>query len=179
MVHAHTMICVHMDLAVSVPKAEHSVFSCNMSQACHDSDIGLLALTGQMIFVRSYFDFVRLRNFLKDEGASFVGLCEYTKHSDVSRGRSNFFHGRRRIMLYTERAHFYHRYRLRGVKVGFLPGVSQYASCYTRVICVLLNGTAHIYAVWECCFCIVLHWLCCGDTCMTAYFVNLCTCHKL
>lgn len=72
---------------------------------------------GQLIFVRSYFDFVRLRNFLKEEGASFVGLCEYTKHSDVSRGRSNFFHSRRRIMLYTERAHFYHRYRLRGVKV--------------------------------------------------------------
>lgn len=72
---------------------------------------------GQLIFVRSYFDFVRLRNLLKEEGASFVGLCEYTKHSDVSRGRSNFFHGRRRIMLYTERAHFYHRYRLRGIKV--------------------------------------------------------------
>lgn len=76
------------------------------------------AAAGQLIFARSYFDFVRLRNFLKEEGASFVGLCEYTKHSDVSRGRSNFFHGRRRIMLYTERAHFYHRYRLRGVKVG-------------------------------------------------------------
>ncbi|KAL3155972.1 hypothetical protein ABBQ32_012964 [Trebouxia sp. C0010 RCD-2024] len=73
--------------------------------------------SGQLIFVRSYFDFVRLRNLLKEEGASFVGLCEYTKHSDVSRGRSNFFHGRRRIMLYTERAHFYHRYRLRGIKV--------------------------------------------------------------
>lgn len=77
-----------------------------------------MAVAGQLIFVRSYFDFVRLRNFLKEEAASFVGLCEYAKHSDVSRGRSNFFHGRRRIMLYTERAHFYHRYRLRGVKVG-------------------------------------------------------------
>ncbi|DBA80702.1 TPA: hypothetical protein ACH3X1_007943 [Trebouxia sp. C0004] len=74
--------------------------------------------SGQLVFVRSYFDFVRLRNFLKEEGASFVGLCEYTKYSDVSRGRSNFFHGRRRIMLYTERAHFYHRYRLRGIKVS-------------------------------------------------------------
>lgn len=129
------MICIHLDLAAMVPKAEHSVFSCDMSQACHDSNIGLLALTGQMIFVRSYFDFVRLRNFLKDEGASFVGLCEYTKHSDVSRGRSNFFHARRRIMLYTERAHFYHRYRLRGVKVRFLPGVSIGFLLHTCVMC--------------------------------------------
>ena len=77
----------------------------------------LSAFAGQLIFARSYFDFVRLRNFLREEGASFVGLCEYTKHSDVLRGRSNFFHGRQRIMLYTERAHFYHRYKLRGVKV--------------------------------------------------------------
>ena len=52
------------------------------------------------------------------QDASFVGLSEYTKTSDVSRGRSHFFHSRKRIMLYTERCHFYHRYRIRGIKVG-------------------------------------------------------------
>ena len=90
---------------------------------------------GQLIFVRSYFDFVRLRNFLKEEGASFVGLCEYTKHSDVSRGRSNFFHGRRRIMLYTERAHFYHRYRLRGIKVSKKNVVRTVQYCVLIIQC--------------------------------------------
>ncbi|DBA68662.1 TPA: hypothetical protein ACH3X2_013458 [Trebouxia sp. C0005] len=101
--------------------------------------------SGQLVFVRSYFDFVRLRNFLKEEGASFVGLCEYTKHSDVSRGRSNFFHGRRHIMLYTERAHFYHRYRLRGIKVSYLASgfalwllVNAVVMCWPCVIKALL-----------------------------------------
>lgn len=105
----------------------------------------LCCCTGQLVFVRSYFDFVRLRNFLKEEGASFVGLCEYTKHSDVSRGRSNFFHGRRHIMLYTERAHFYHRYRLRGIKVSYLASgfalwllVNAVVMCWPCVIKALL-----------------------------------------
>lgn len=97
---------------------------------------------GQLIFVRSYFDFVRLRNFLKEEGASFVGLCEYTKHSDVSRGRSNFFHGRRRIMLYTERAHFYHRYRLRGIKDMLFYHLPEHCNFYSELIGCLDEGSA-------------------------------------
>lgn len=32
-----------------------------------------------MIFVSSYFDFVRLRNYFKREQSSFVQICEYTK----------------------------------------------------------------------------------------------------
>ncbi|KAL3145860.1 hypothetical protein ABBQ38_015229 [Trebouxia sp. C0009 RCD-2024] len=98
--------------------------------------------SGQLIFVRSYFDFVRLRNFLKEEGASFVGLCEYTKHSDVSRGRSNFFHGRRRIMLYTERAHFYHRYRLRGIKDLLCYQLPEQANFYSELVGCMEEGAA-------------------------------------
>lgn len=33
----------------------------------------------------------------------------YTKDSNVSRARSNFYHGRRDFLLLTERFHFYHR----------------------------------------------------------------------
>lgn len=36
----------------------------------------------------------------------------YTKQSDISRARVWFFQGKRKIMLYTERAHFYHRYKV-------------------------------------------------------------------
>ncbi|KAK6923660.1 U3 small nucleolar RNA-associated protein 25 [Dillenia turbinata] len=66
---------------------------------------------GVMLFVSSYFEFVRVRNFLKSQNASFCLLGEYTKQSDISRARVWFFEGRRKIMLYTERAHFYHRYK--------------------------------------------------------------------
>ena len=81
----------------------------------------LCSPSGQLIFVSSYFDFVRLRNLLVEEGASFAGLCEYTSGPNISRGRSGFFHGRRRIMLYTERAHFYHRLKIRGSKASPSP----------------------------------------------------------
>lgn len=35
-----------------------------------------------LIFVSSYFDFVRIRNYFKREEAGFVQICEYTKVSD-------------------------------------------------------------------------------------------------
>ncbi|ESQ35029.1 hypothetical protein EUTSA_v10006892mg [Eutrema salsugineum] len=71
---------------------------------------------GVMIFIHSYFDFVRLRNFLKSQNASFCLLGDYTKNSDISRAREWFFGGSRKIMLYTERAYFYRRYQIRGIK---------------------------------------------------------------
>ena len=46
---------------------------------------------GQLIFVPSYFDYVRLRNLLKSEASdSLVGLCEYTEQPDAARGRTYF-----------------------------------------------------------------------------------------
>ncbi|KAL5974183.1 hypothetical protein ACLOJK_030846 [Asimina triloba] len=71
---------------------------------------------GIMLFISSYFEFVRLRNFLKSQNASFCLLGEYTKPQDISRARVQFFEGRRKILLYTERAHFYRRYKIRGIK---------------------------------------------------------------
>ena len=41
-----------------------------------------------------------------------LGKFRYTKQSDISRARVWFFEGKRKIMLYTERAHFYHRYKV-------------------------------------------------------------------
>ncbi|ESN97087.1 hypothetical protein HELRODRAFT_102264 [Helobdella robusta] len=68
-----------------------------------------------MVFISSYYDFVRVRNFMKKEDFDFVHICEYTDEKDVSRARQSFFKGKVRFLLYTERFHFYHRYRIRGV----------------------------------------------------------------
>ncbi len=76
---------------------------------------------GQLIFVSSYFDYVRLRNFLKAEDAAFAGLSEYAAPKAAARGRSLFADGRLPIALLTERSHFYNRARVRGVKVGQPP----------------------------------------------------------
>uniref|UniRef100_A0A7N0UUN4 non-specific serine/threonine protein kinase n=1 Tax=Kalanchoe fedtschenkoi TaxID=63787 RepID=A0A7N0UUN4_KALFE len=78
---------------------------------------------GIMIFMSSYLEFVRIRNFLKSQDASFCLLGEYTKQSDISRARIWFFEGKRKIMLYTERAHFYHRYKSTPERKEFYPEV--------------------------------------------------------
>lgn len=41
---------------------------------------------------------------------------EYAHVKDANRARSYFFDGSARIMLYTERAHFYRRQTIRGIR---------------------------------------------------------------
>ncbi|KAJ6852080.1 U3 small nucleolar RNA-associated protein 25 isoform X2 [Iris pallida] len=89
---------------------------------------------GTMLFISSYFEFVRLRNFLKSQNASFCLLGEYTKSSDISRARVWFFEGQRKIMLYTERAHFYYRYKIRGVKNLIIYSLPERKEFYPEII---------------------------------------------
>ena len=74
-----------------------------------------------MIFVPSYFDFVRLRNHMSREEMNFVPLSEHTSSSDVSRARSHFFHGHTHFLLCTERIHFFKRYNKFNVPVQSFP----------------------------------------------------------
>ena len=81
--------------------------------------IGLLG-AGQLIFVASYYDYVRLRNFLKEQGVEVAALSEYAPPKEAARARSLFMDGRLSVALLTERSHFYNRARVRGVKVTVL-----------------------------------------------------------
>lgn len=69
-----------------------------------------------MVFISSYFDFVRVRNFLKEQEINIVSLCEYTKQGKIAQARSLFFHGSRKVLLYTERFHFFHRIIMKGIQ---------------------------------------------------------------
>ena len=72
--------------------------------------------TGTLLFIPSYFDYLRIKQlFVKDKLDPGL-LCEYTEPSQITRERSYFFHGKSRIMLYTERLHYYNRFRIRGIK---------------------------------------------------------------
>ncbi|CAG8457291.1 24001_t:CDS:10 [Dentiscutata erythropus] len=62
-----------------------------------------------LIFIPSYFDFIRIRNYFEDYDYNFTSICEYTSAPDVTRARSNFLNGKRNIMLYTERFYFFRR----------------------------------------------------------------------
>ncbi|KAJ6639233.1 U3 small nucleolar RNA-associated protein 25 like [Pseudolycoriella hygida] len=69
-----------------------------------------------MVFVPSYFDFVRLRNYFKKETMNFVQICEYSKDTKIARARDMFFHSGAHFMLYSERAHFFRRTRIKGIR---------------------------------------------------------------
>ena len=82
--------------------------------------------SGLLIFASSYLEFVRLRNFLKQQGASLAVNCEYTDSSSVMRARARFRSGERKVLLYTERAHFYFRPTLRCApsrRAGAMPAL--------------------------------------------------------
>nr|XP_023021068.1 digestive organ expansion factor homolog [Leptinotarsa decemlineata] len=69
-----------------------------------------------MIFVPSYFDYVRLRNYFRKEDIGFVQICEYSKEAKIARARDMFFHGDAHFLLYTERYHFFNRKRIKGIR---------------------------------------------------------------
>ncbi|KAL5225149.1 hypothetical protein ABZP36_011788 [Zizania latifolia] len=82
-----------------------------------------------LLFVSSYFEYIRIRNFLKSQDASFCRIGESTSQQDISRSRLWFFEGKRKILLYSERSHFYHRYKIRGANhlvIYSLPGRKEF-----------------------------------------------------
>jgi U3 small nucleolar RNA-associated protein 25 len=60
-----------------------------------------------LIYAPSYLQYVKIRNELIRQEANAVFVCEYSRDSEISRGRSRFFQGLKQIMLYSGRAHFF------------------------------------------------------------------------
>ncbi|GAV05520.1 hypothetical protein RvY_15640 [Ramazzottius varieornatus] len=92
-----------------------------------------------MIFVPSYFDFVRIRNHFKREDISFVQIGDYTPATKVARARDLFFHGKKHFLLYTERFHFFYRYRIRGIRHILFYGLPHYTHYYAE-LCNMMVG---------------------------------------
>ncbi|XP_059487983.1 U3 small nucleolar RNA-associated protein 25 homolog [Neocloeon triangulifer] len=69
-----------------------------------------------LIYVPSYFDYVRLRNHFNKQDIGFVQICEYSKDAKIARARDMFFHKEAHFLLYSERFHFFRRIRIKGIR---------------------------------------------------------------
>lgn len=87
-----------------------------------------------LILVSSYFDFVRLRNYFRREKFSFTQICEYTEENKLSKARQLFYFGARQFLIYTERCHFYNRYKIKGIRniIFYEPPV--FARFYSELV---------------------------------------------
>ncbi|XP_071834917.1 U3 small nucleolar RNA-associated protein 25 homolog [Apostichopus japonicus] len=97
-------------------------------------------LKGTMIFIPSYFDYVRVRNYFRKEGLNFCQICEYSNPSEISRVKQYLIKGSRHFLLYTERYHFFQRIMLRGIHhvIFYQPPI--YSHFYSE-LCNMIQST--------------------------------------
>ncbi|XP_014769386.1 U3 small nucleolar RNA-associated protein 25 homolog isoform X1 [Octopus bimaculoides] len=99
---------------------------------------GASNMNSTMIFIPSYFDFVRIRNYFIKNEIDFLQISEYSKRKDIAGTRSRFFLGKTNFLLYTERHHFYFRTRLRGIRHIIFYELPLYPHFFSE-ICNLIN----------------------------------------
>lgn len=87
-----------------------------------------------ILFVPNYFDFVKVRNELIKQEVSAVFVSEYSRESEISRGRARFFQGLKNILVYSGRAHFFRRFPIRGGSHIIFYSPPEYSHFYSELL---------------------------------------------
>lgn len=90
---------------------------------------------GILIYIPSYFDYVRIKNYMKNSSkVTFEGVDEYSSQSKLTRYRQQFVSGKCKILLYTERLHYFRRFEINGVKTLLMYGVPSNPEFYKELV---------------------------------------------
>ena len=103
-----------------------------------------------LLFVPSYFDFVRVKAALEEEDLPFAAISEYSTPKEVSRARTALQQQKLPLLLYTERAHFFRRHRLRGARNLAVYAPPANAHFYIELAQMLEQGGGGTTAVLYC-----------------------------
>lgn len=79
---------------------------------------------GLMIYIPSYYDYLRVKEHLMNHTKlTFASIDEYSTQSKLSKIRASFASGKSKILLYTERLHYFRRFEIGGVKNILMYGL--------------------------------------------------------
>lgn len=98
-----------------------------------------------MIFISSSFEFVRVQKFLESQKASFCHLGENTEQSDVSHEQVWHHQESKKILLYTEKSQFYHRYKIHGIRNLIIYSLPERKEFYPELVN-MLQGSDNMTA---------------------------------
>ncbi|KAH8613838.1 putative Utp25 U3 small nucleolar RNA associated SSU processome protein 25 [Trypanosoma vivax] len=101
-----------------------------------------------IVFVPSYFDYVRLRNhMIREHRDSFASICEYTSLKQQRKSLGQFTDLERPLLLVTERFYFFRRYFVKHAEVivFYSPPIS--ASFYASLVSRLVSNSPSAFAL--------------------------------
>lgn len=117
---------------------------------------------GLLIVIPTYFDYVRVKNHMNSSTKlNFGAIDEYSSQSHVTKMRHQFITGKIKVLLYTERLHYFRRFEIGGVKNIILYGLPVHPQFYKEYLKFIGKSVFHnmvdldlafikiIYSKWD------------------------------
>ncbi|KAF8336261.1 digestive organ expansion factor [Cantharellus anzutake] len=91
--------------------------------------------SGTVIFIPSYFGFVRVKNWLREnKHIKCVFVSEHTSNPDIQRARQEFASGKKDFLVVTERHQFFRRSRFKGTRNIIFYGPPDHPQFYSELL---------------------------------------------